>query len=156
MRLLRIRLSIRGILIGIAVSTVLTYYVVAPAWKYYRLDPLTRQALRQLRTPMTLTITRAQPVLLEDFFKQIQIVSQNQNNKALPIYTDPMGLQEADKSLAVAIEATTSRMPIQDRLKRALPPLGLDFFVKDGLITVTSAKTAREVLQANPQDATHP
>ena len=156
MRLPRIRLSIRGLLIGIAVSTVFTYYIAAPAWKYYRLPFETRQILGKLRTPMILPIGGAKIVMLQDLIKQIRLVTTERKGKELPIYIDPMGLQDADKTMASMCAATTDRMPIQEHLERALASLEMDYFIKDGLLTITSAKSARAILQDQTQDATHP
>ena len=157
MRRPQVRLSIRALLIGIAVSTVLAYYVVVPTWKYYRLDPTTRRILGHLRTSTSLKLNPAQPLQLDGLLRQVEAAATNwPPKKFFPIYVDPQGLQDADRSIAAEISASASPDLIKNHLQRALRPLGLDYYVKDGLLTITSAQAVRQILQAEPEAALHP
>jgi hypothetical protein len=155
-RLPNVRFSVRGMLLAIAMSAVFIYYVAAPAWHFYRLPPETHRVLGKLRMPMTLAVNGTGPPVLKDLLKQIRGASSGPKDNGIPIYIDPAGLQEVNRSETSAIEAKTGVGPIRDHLDLTLSPLGLDYYIKDGLLTITSAKSAKRVLRDQSHAATHP
>jgi len=56
----------------------------------------------------------------------------------IPIFLDPIGLQEAGASLESTVAINTRGEPIEASLKAILDPLGLTFYVAHGLVSVTS------------------
>jgi hypothetical protein len=58
----------------------------------------------------------------------------------IPMYVDPVGLQEVKKSMETPIRRPerADAMPLGEHLRRVLQPLGLDFVVKDGFLMITS------------------
>lgn len=157
MRLPRFRLSIRTLSIGIAVGTILAYYVVVPTWKYYRLDPTTRRILDHLRTTTRLKLDPGQPLQLEGLFRQVEAAATNwPPRKSFPLFVDPQGLQDANQSMAARVDASAGPDRIQNHLQRALGPLGLDYYIKDGLLTITSTQATRQILHDEPEVAIQP
>ncbi len=56
----------------------------------------------------------------------------------IPIYVDPQGLQDADKTLASTLAIDLHGLPLRTTLRLALRQLSLAFRVRDGLLTITS------------------
>jgi hypothetical protein len=56
----------------------------------------------------------------------------------IPIYVDPQGLQDADKTMASTMSIELKGMPLATSLRLALKQLGLDFWVNpDGLLIIS-------------------
>ncbi len=62
----------------------------------------------------------------------------------IPIYVDPVGLQEAEKSLNSTVVIDVTQVPLRTSLRLILKQLGLMYRVKDGLLTITSEDSADE------------
>jgi hypothetical protein len=58
----------------------------------------------------------------------------------IPIYIDPIGLQEAEQSLHATVKRPPSAdtLTLGEHLRRILEPLGLAYLVKDGFLMVTA------------------
>jgi hypothetical protein len=149
------RFRLRSTLIAIALITVLLRYVAVPAWDYYHLSPETRAVLEDLGRPMT--APPAAPATLSSFLKAIRMSSPRPlKPNGIPIYVDPEGLDKAAAALYAPLGATPGIVPIKIALERTLGPLGLGYYVRDGLLTVTSAADADRVLRENPKEARRP
>jgi hypothetical protein len=59
--------------------------------------------------------------------------------EGIPIYVDPIGLQEAEKTSASPVVMNLSGVPLRTSLKLLLAQLGLSYEVRDGLLKITSA-----------------
>ncbi len=155
MKFPRLRLSVRWTMIVIAVAAVLMYYVVMPIWSYYSLPKATRDVLAGLSYGVQLPTSGKMP--FGDFIKTIRTTAFGQLLTNVPIYVDPAGLQEAGVvDLQIPVDASPDRISLKDQLERSLKPLGLGYFVKDGLLTITSAKVADRTLKENPTEARRP
>jgi hypothetical protein len=64
----------------------------------------------------------------------------------IPIYVDPIGLQEAEKSLNSEVKRPPSadRLTLGEHLERVLDPLGLAYTTKDGFLMITSKPSEDE------------
>jgi hypothetical protein len=84
---------------------------------------------------------------LEDVLKQIRVLS-----RGIPIYIDPIGLQEAEQSLIAPIQPPFPQrdLPLQEQLHRILKPLGLAFSVKRGFLMITSEVSMDESVEQEP------
>jgi hypothetical protein len=61
----------------------------------------------------------------------------------IPIYVDPIGLQEAGLSMNSPVTVPpTKEAPARAILERVLPQLKLDYVVKDGFMMITSKESA--------------
>lgn len=148
-RLLRtIRLS-TFLLVTIVVGLLIALFVqrlqemrLREAIAIYR-NPRTEGIIDALEEPIALGYTDESP--LDQVLKDIkQRTTKNPKLPGLPtgipIYVDPIGLQEAERSL----NATVHRPPAADmltlgeHLRRILEPLGLSYQVRDGFLMIGS------------------
>jgi len=82
---------------------------------------------------------------LNEVIKQVGFITNRpgfagRRRLSLPIYVDPIGLQEAGQSLTSRVIGPPPKnsLTIQEHLRRVLEPLGLAYQVKDGSLMVTS------------------
>ena len=61
----------------------------------------------------------------------------------IPIYVDPVGLQEAGQSMTSRVERPLSRddITLGEQLRHVLEPLGLGYEVKDGFLMISSKES---------------
>ena len=81
---------------------------------------------------------------LEDVLKYVkQATKTSAFPDGIPIYVDPIGLQEAEKSMTSTVRnMDLSGVPLKVTLKLLLNQLDLTYKVKDGLLTITSNESA--------------
>jgi hypothetical protein len=81
------------------------------------------------------------PEPLENVLKYIQAATKELNNPRLPngipIYVDPAGLQEAEKTMESEVKLKLEGVPLKKSLRLLLKQLDLTYTVKDGLMTIT-------------------
>jgi hypothetical protein len=58
----------------------------------------------------------------------------------IPLYVDPIGLQEAERSLSSTVKrpSPADTLTLGEHLRRVLDPLGLGYQVQDGFLMITS------------------
>ncbi len=144
------RFRIRTFLVVVAVLTALMQWVVVPAWDFYSLPSDTRSTLARLRWRMG---TAPAGVTLVDFLKAIRQSSPDGTGVGIPIYVDPAGLQEAGTTIQAPLGTPPGRGSIATELRESLRPLGLGYYIEDGMLTVTSEKAAERVLREKPRSA---
>ncbi|MHC5544482.1 hypothetical protein ACYOEI_40145, partial [Singulisphaera rosea] len=98
-------------------------------------DPKTKAILEKLNEPISMAFPNETP--LEDVLKYIKSATQGANDSGIPIYVDPVGLQEAEKTMTSPITLDLEGVPLKTTLKLILKQLGLTYTVKDGLMTIT-------------------
>ena len=103
-------------------------------------DPKTKQILAKLDQPVAMSFPNETP--LEDVLKYIKQATQGPNDSGIPIYVDPLGLQEADKTLTSPISIDLEGVPLKTTLRLLLKQLGLTFTVKDGFLMITSQESS--------------
>ena len=84
---------------------------------------------------------------LEDVIKYIQQSTQNESANlptGIPIYVDPQGLQDVDKTMASTISINLEGIPLKTTLDLILRQLGLTYRVKGGLMIIESADLAMQ------------
>ncbi len=100
------------------------------------LDPATKLIWDRLEDKIDL---RFEKTSLEDVFKHIKSATRRgPNDRGIPIYVDPMGLVEAEKTLATPVSFTAKGEPLKSALDRLLKSISLTYTVKDGFMMVTS------------------
>ncbi len=105
-------------------------------------------ALEQ-RIPMT--FQEATP--LEDVLKYIRDATQGPDGKRIPIYVDPIGLSEAEKSLGSDVKGIDLEdVELRTSLRLLLKALDLDYIVKDGLLYITSEESMDQLLKDTDTD----
>lgn len=104
-------------------------------------DPDARNRIihRKLEEPISMSFANETP--LEDVLKYIRSATQGANDSGIPIYVDPAGLQEAGRTITSPIQLDLEHVPLRTTLRLMLEQLGLTYFVRDGLLTIT-ARTA--------------
>jgi hypothetical protein len=116
---------------------------------FYR-DPRTEGIFDLLDEPLALNYPDGAP--LDEVLRLIRLHSTGQPKLTvgIPIYVDPIGLQEAEKSLNAPVKRPPSadRLTFGEHLRLILEPLGLGYEVKDGFLMITSRESRDEPLGA--------
>jgi len=98
--------------------------------------PQTKAILDRLEEEVDLAFENTS---LKDALKQVhQALNKGLDDKKIPIFVDPMGIQEAGTSLETPISFVAIGEPLKDSLRRMLNSIGLNYVVKDGLLLITS------------------
>jgi len=100
-------------------------------------SPKTLEILSILELPLAMNFPNEQP--LEDVLKYIRQMTQGGKSNGIPIYVDPIGLQEAEKTMTSPITLDLDGVPLRRTLQLMLKQIGLVYFVDDGLLVITSA-----------------
>ncbi len=109
-------------------------------------NPQTEAILDALDQPITLTYDDDAP--LDLVLKEFKLRT-TKNPKlpgiptGIPIYVDPIGLQEAEVSLNAAVKRPpfADALAIGEHLRRVLEPLGLGYEVKNGFLMISSKES---------------
>ncbi|MHB1558066.1 MAG: RNA polymerase sigma factor [Isosphaeraceae bacterium] len=100
------------------------------------LDAKTRQILQKLDQKIDLKIDR--DVTLDRFLKAIKQATTDKTFSGIPIYVDPLGLQEARVSLIQEVQLLYPAAELGFILRETLRPWHLAYYVKDGFLMITS------------------
>jgi RNA polymerase sigma factor (sigma-70 family) len=97
----------------------------------------TRAVLDALKKPVPMPFKNETP--LEDVLTHIREQTKSQElPDGIPIYVDPVGLNEAEKTMTSPITFDLKGVALRESLPRMLKQLGLVYMVKDGLLSITS------------------
>jgi RNA polymerase sigma factor (sigma-70 family) len=99
-------------------------------------DPKSRQIMAKLEEPIAMSFTNETP--LDDVLKYIKQATTSKTFAGVPIYVDPIGLQEAERSLNSTVTIDLEGVPLRRTLQLVLAQLGLIYWVEDGMIYITS------------------
>jgi len=105
-------------------------------------DEKTKAILAKLNERISMNFGNDTP--LDDVVKYIQQSTQDEAAglpTGIPIYVDPQGLQDADKTLASTVSIALEGIPLKTTLRLLLKQLNLTYTVKDGLLTITSSSS---------------
>lgn len=101
-----------------------------------RVSVANRRILRTLEQSVPLHFPNETP--LDVVLKRIQEEIIKSNEKGIPIYVDPVGLSEANRSMASTLTVDLEGVALQHGLRACLKRLDLDYQVKDGYLMITS------------------
>ena len=87
----------------------------------------------------------AGPVTLSQLLKHIKQATTDANFPGIPIYVNPLGLQEVKQNIDVAIEVNRKQCSVREVLWWALHPLQLSYLVKDGFLMIDSRTSVTEM-----------
>ncbi|HEY2159223.1 MAG TPA: hypothetical protein VGH33_26585, partial [Isosphaeraceae bacterium] len=93
---------------------------------------------------------------LSDLLKLIRASSPDARGVGIPIYVDPTGLGDAGAKLSSAITIPPHGVSVRAALEDSLRPLGLGYYVEDGLLRITTAEAADRALRERPKSARRP
>jgi hypothetical protein len=119
-------------------------------YRHYRTEGI----IEALEQPIALTYADETP--LDQVLREIKRQS-TKNPKlsklatGIPIYVDPIGLQEAERSLNSTVKrpASADTLVLGEHLRLMLEQLGLGYVVKDGFLMITSKDSLDEPLGEN-------
>ena len=98
--------------------------------------------LAKLDEPISMSFANETP--LEDLLKYIKQATTGPNFSGIPIYVDPLGLQEAEKTLASTVQLDLEGIPLRRSLQLALSQLRLGYYVDDGILVITSQESGEQ------------
>jgi hypothetical protein len=81
---------------------------------------------------------------LDDVLKYIKQATTTPTYPGIPIYVEPLGLQEVKQSISSTIQFDREHVPLKTTLRLILKPLGLSYMVKDGFLTIDSRSSITE------------
>ncbi len=109
--------------------------------------------LATLEKPLDMTFPNETP--LEDVIKYIgQVTKKNENDEfpGIPIYVDPVGLNEAEKTSTSPVILDLHGVPLKTTLRLLLKQLDLAYCVKDGVLIISSLEgILDELMEADEQ-----
>jgi hypothetical protein len=107
-----------------------------------------RAALRR-RVPMRFP----DETTLEDIITYIEQATRSPDGKVVPIHVDPIGLQEAEKSMtSIVMGMNFEGVRLETSLKHCLKQLDLGYIVKDDLLLITSTEALERPLNYPSDD----
>ncbi len=99
-------------------------------------DAKTRSILAKLEQSVTMSFANETP--LDEVLKYVRAMTQGPNDNGIPIYVDPVGLNEAGRTMASPVSLDLEGVPLKTTLRLLLKQLGLTYTVKSGLLTITA------------------
>jgi hypothetical protein len=100
-------------------------------------DDRSQKIAAELAKPIEMSFPNETP--LDDVVAYVRQATRSPRfPEGIPIYVDPLGLQEAERSLNSTIIINVAQVPLRTSLKALLKQLGLTYQVQDGLLTITS------------------
>jgi tetratricopeptide (TPR) repeat protein len=99
-------------------------------------DAKTRKIIEKLDEPISMSFANETP--LEDVLKYIKTATADPGYSGIPIYVDPIGLQEEDRTMTSTVTIDLEGVPLKTTLKLLLKQIGLAYTVKDGFVMITS------------------
>jgi hypothetical protein len=105
-------------------------------------DDQSQKILAELDKPLSMSFNEETPI--EDVFKYVKQSTRGPAfANGIPMYVDPIGLSEADKTLAATVRnIDLEGIPLKRSLELILSQLDLTYTVKGGLLTITSKESA--------------
>lgn len=107
-------------------------------------NPRSLQIMKMLEEPVSMSFNNETP--LDDVLKYIKQATTTPKYSGIPIYVDPIGLNEAERSLNSTIQINLEGVPLRRTLQLVLTQLGLAYFVQDGTLVITSEDSAKNPL----------
>ncbi len=106
-------------------------------------DARSRLIIGKLEETVVMKFNEETP--LEEVIKHIRDSTKSSDMPSgIPIYVDPIGLSEADKTMASPIRnLELEGVPLRRTLQLALSQLDLVYFVVDGMLYITSLESAQ-------------
>jgi len=78
---------------------------------------------------------------LDEVLKYVRDATKGPDGKGIPIFVDPIGLQEAEKSMTSTVTIDLEGVALGTTLEVCLKQLGLAYAIRDGFLMITSAES---------------
>jgi RNA polymerase sigma factor (sigma-70 family) len=98
-------------------------------------SPQTKAIVKKLDVPVSMSFANEAP--LEDVLKYIKSATTGANDNGIPIYVDPIGLREAERTMTAPVTLDLEGVPLKTTLRLMLKQIGLAYCVKDGLLIIS-------------------
>jgi hypothetical protein len=105
-------------------------------------DAKTKSIRQKLEAPISMSFADETP--FEDVLKYIKSATRGPNDTSIPIYVDPVGMVEAEKTMTSPVSLELEGVPLRITLRLVLKQLGLTYMVRDGLLTITSERAENQ------------
>ena len=113
--------------------------------------PKTKDILTKLEEPLSMSFSRE--TTLEDILKYIKKSTQGPTDSGIPIYLDPRGLQDAEKTLASTVTIDLEGVPLKTSLRLLLKQLDLAYCVRNGVLIISSVSGVyQELMEAKSEN----
>ncbi len=107
-------------------------------------DSKNQALLKKLEEPIAMAFANDTP--LDDVLKYIRSATAKPGQSPIPIYVDPLGLQQAERSLNSRVIMDLEGVPLKTSLRLMLKQLGLAYCIRDGVLIISSVQGIREEL----------
>ncbi len=97
---------------------------------------------KRLEEPITMQFANETP--LDDVIKYLKANFTDKGKKDVPIFINPRGLEEAEKSMSSVIIIDIQDVPVRTTLRLILNQLDLDYRVREGMIYISSKQQFEE------------
>ncbi len=87
---------------------------------------------------------------LENVLKYVDAATRGPDGKGIPIYVDPIGLGEAEKTMTSVAAIDLDGVPLKTSLRLCLAQLDLAYSIRDGVLLITSTESARTPVYQDP------
>jgi hypothetical protein len=87
---------------------------------------------------------------LDEVLKYVRGATVTRTYPGIPIYIDPIGLHEAEKTEQSTVKIDLDGVPLATTLHLILKQLGLSYSVRDGLVLITSTESAFTPIYEDP------
>ena len=101
----------------------------------HRIVTTKERILQELERPIPMRFPKQTPI--EDVLKYIKGATSGADGKGIPIYVDPVGLQEANVNLTSPVSIELDGIPLKWSLRVCLKQLGLAYAVRDGFVMIS-------------------
>ena len=100
-------------------------------------NPKSKAVFQKLEEPISMSFVDETP--LEDVLKYIKVATTSKTYGGIPIYVDPRGLGEAEKTMNSTVRGLDLEgIPLKTTLRLALRQLGLASCVRDGVLMIST------------------
>ncbi|MFO0892188.1 MAG: hypothetical protein U0790_24000 [Isosphaeraceae bacterium] len=109
-------------------------------------NPRNVAILKKLEEPVSLRFPNETP--LEDVLKLIKKSGvKGEDGRSIPIYVDPTGLAEAEKTMTSPVVIDLDDVPLKFSLRLVLKQLGLAYCIRDGVLIISSVEGIQQELK---------
>ena len=114
--------------------------------------PRRRTIPDKLEEPVAMIFPNETP--LADVLQYVKVATKAPGDDAgLPIYVDPLGLQDAEASFNSTVTLNAENMPLRVTLAQLLTKLGLEYAAKEDVVIVSSPRRIAEERKEPPAEA---
>ncbi|APW62017.1 mucoidy inhibitor MuiA family protein [Paludisphaera borealis] len=104
-------------------------------------DERSRKIVAELAKPLDMRFPKETP--LEDVLKYIKTATTGPAfPEGVPIYLDPIGLSEAEKTTTSPVSIDLAQVPLRTSLNLLLGQIGMAYQIRDGVLKITSQESA--------------